>query len=69
MIHKEDRGSVLTGYAGKDKIYHVEFDSYMVQDDDLLPGDLRLLEVDRSLLLPTGVHIRMNFTGADVIHS
>lgn len=41
----------------------------MIQDDDLAPGELRLLEVDRSLLLPTGVHIRMNFTGADVIHS
>ena len=69
MIHKEDRGNVITGYSGKDKVYHVEFDSYMVQDDDLLPGELRLLEVDRALLLPTGVHVRMNFTGADVIHS
>jgi len=69
LIHKEDRGSILTGVQGKDRLYHVEFDSYMIQDDDLTPGELRLLEVDRLLLLPTGVHIRMNFTGADVIHS
>lgn len=49
--------------------YHVEFDSYMRQKDDLQPGDLRLLEVDRVLLLPVATQIRLNFTGADVIHS
>jgi len=41
----------------------------MRQRDDLLPGDLRLLEVDRVLLLPSLTQIRLNFTGADVIHS
>jgi cytochrome c oxidase subunit 2 len=51
------------------KFYHVEFDSYMRQKDDLQPGDLRLLEVDRVLLLPVATQIRLNFTGADVIHS
>jgi heme/copper-type cytochrome/quinol oxidase subunit 2 len=41
----------------------------MRQEDDLVLGDLRLLEVDRSLLLPTITQIRLSFTGADVIHS
>jgi heme/copper-type cytochrome/quinol oxidase subunit 2 len=41
----------------------------MRQKDDLQPGDLRLLEVDRVLLLPVATQIRLNFTGADVIHS
>jgi len=49
--------------------YNVEFDSYMKQEDDLHFGDLRLLEVDRQLYLPVGVQLRLNFTGADVIHS
>jgi hypothetical protein len=41
----------------------------MRQDDDLQFGELRLLEVDRSLFLPAYTQIRLNFTGADVIHS
>jgi len=41
----------------------------MRQDEDLLIDELRLLEVDRSLFLPTHTQIRLNFTGADVIHS
>jgi heme/copper-type cytochrome/quinol oxidase subunit 2 len=50
-------------------IRHVEFDSYMRQADDLVFGELRLLEVDRCLFLPAHTQIRLNFTGADVIHS
>jgi len=53
----------------KGVFYHVNFDSYMRQDEDLLIDELRLLEVDRSLFLPTHTQIRLNFTGADVIHS
>jgi len=41
----------------------------MCPEDDLLFGELRLLEVDRSLILPTRIQIRLNFSGADVIHS
>ena len=51
------------------KELHIDFDSYMRQEDDLEIDDFRLLEVDRLLLLPVGVQIRLNFTGADVIHS
>ena len=49
--------------------YSVEFDSYMRQGEDLSEQQLRLFEVDRALLLPSQTAIRLNFTGADVIHS
>lgn len=49
--------------------YEVEFDSYMVQDEDLDNINLRLLEVDRLLLFAIQFNFRLNFIGADVIHS
>lgn len=45
------------------------FDSYMVPESDLQPGQLRLLEVDRRLWLPIDTHIRVLVTSADVLHS
>jgi cytochrome c oxidase subunit 2 len=45
------------------------FDSYMIPESDLKPGQLRLLEVDRRLWLPTDTHIRVLVTSADVLHS
>ncbi len=47
----------------------IEFDSFMVQEDDLIQGQLRLLEVDNAVLLPTDLHIRVLVTSADVLHS
>jgi heme/copper-type cytochrome/quinol oxidase subunit 2 len=41
----------------------------MRPEDELEEDDIRLLSVDRVLFLPTGVQIRINFVGADVIHS
>jgi cytochrome c oxidase subunit 2 len=41
----------------------------MRQEEDLSSDTLRLLEVDRALLLPVQTSIRLNFTGVDVIHS
>jgi hypothetical protein len=41
----------------------------MKQPEDLIFGELRLIEVDRTLILPAKINIRLNFTGADVIHS
>jgi cytochrome c oxidase subunit 2 len=46
-----------------------EYDSYMIQDADLKPGDLRLLEVDNRVIIPAGKVVRFLTTGADVIHS
>lgn len=47
----------------------LSFDSYMIQDEDLDLGNLRLLEVDNRLLLPINTHIRLLTTSSDVIHS
>nr|ANY30382.1 cytochrome oxidase subunit 2 [Nechamandra alternifolia] len=45
------------------------FDSYMIPEDDLELGQLRLLEVDNRVVVPAKSHIRMILTSADVIHS
>lgn len=47
----------------------VNFDSYMVAQDDLRRGGLRLLEVDNRLALPMQTSIRLLITAADVLHS
>ena len=47
----------------------VDFSSYIVPDDQLKPGQLRLLDVDNPLVLPAGKNIRILATSADVIHS
>lgn len=52
-----------------DDFMGVNFDSYMLPEDELSIGDLRLLEVDNYLLLPTKVHIRLLITSSDVIHA
>jgi len=45
------------------------FDSYIVAEDDLSLGGLRLLEVDHRVKLPTNQHIRLLVSSADVLHS
>lgn len=47
----------------------IAYDSYMLQDDDLVPGQLRLLEVDNRVVLPLKTHLRVLITSADVLHS
>jgi heme/copper-type cytochrome/quinol oxidase subunit 2 len=44
-------------------------ESYMIQDDDLKLGQLRLLEVDNKLVLPINTSIRLLITSDDVLHS
>lgn len=45
------------------------FDSYMIPDKDLKPGQLRLLEVDNRVVLPVDTNVRVLLTSYDVIHS
>ena len=45
------------------------FDSYLVPDDELDEGNLRLLEVDNRRVLPVDTHVRLMVTAADVLHS
>lgn len=45
------------------------FDSYMIADADLKPGQLRLLETDNRLVIPADTNIRIQTTSEDVLHS
>jgi cytochrome c oxidase subunit 2 len=46
-----------------------EFDSLMVADKDLKPGQQRLLTVDNEMVVPVNKVVHVLVTGADVIHS
>ncbi len=45
------------------------FDSYMLNTSDLIEGQLRLLEVDHSILIPIKTHVDFVVTSEDVLHS
>ena len=47
----------------------IAFDSFIVEDEDLEPGQLRLLEVDNRLVVPVDTNIRLLVTADDVLHS
>nr|YP_009351705.1 cytochrome c oxidase subunit II [Microcerotermes serrula]AQP30433.1 cytochrome c oxidase subunit 2 [Microcerotermes serrula] len=47
----------------------LEFDSYMVQQEDQLINTFRLLDTDNRIVLPMNSPIRMIVTAADVLHS
>ena len=46
-----------------------EFDSTYVADQDLKPGQLRLLTVDNEMVVPVNKVVHVLVTGAEVIHS
>ena len=46
-----------------------EFDLLMVADNDLKPGQPRLLTVDNEMVVPVNKVVHVLVTGADVIHS
>ena len=48
---------------------NLEFDSLIVADKDLMPGQPRLLTVDNELVVPVNKIVHVLVTGADVIHS
>lgn len=48
---------------------NIDFSSYIIPDDQLQPGQRRLLEVDNQLVVPVGKNIRVLQSSADVIHS
>lgn len=47
----------------------ISFESRLVPDDQIKSGQVRLLEVDNRVVLPVDTTIRIQVTGADVIHS
>ncbi len=48
---------------------NVRFDSYMIPEPDLKPGQLRNLDVDNRVVVPAGKNVRILVTSGDVIHS
>nr|QZQ52551.1 cytochrome c oxidase subunit II [Calliteara horishanella] len=49
--------------------HNIEFDSYMIQINDMSPNNFRLLDVDNRIILPMNNQIRIMVTATDVIHS
>jgi cytochrome c oxidase subunit 2 len=47
----------------------IQYDSYLVQEADLKPGQLRLLETDNHVVLPVETNVRILVGGTDVMHS
>nr|QNS23168.1 Cox2 [Metschnikowia colocasiae] len=47
----------------------MEFESYMIPEDMLEEGQLRLLDTDTSMVLPVDTHVRFIVTANDVLHS
>ena len=48
---------------------NISFESYMIPDQDLEEGDIRLLTVDNKLVLPINKNIHVLVTAGDVLHS
>jgi cytochrome c oxidase subunit II len=48
---------------------NLDIESRYVHDEDLKPGQLRLLDVDNQLVIPVGKKIRILTTSSDVIHA
>ncbi|HVY14331.1 MAG TPA: cytochrome c oxidase subunit II [Rhodopila sp.] len=48
---------------------NIDIESRYVTDEDLKPGQLRLLAVDNQMVIPAGKRIRILTTSSDVIHS
>lgn len=56
-------------YPHQDPAKGFSYDSYMIEPKDLKPGQPRLLEVDRRLVVPVDTTVRILVTSSDVLHS
>ena len=55
------------GYEYPDE--NIVFDSYMIEDSELLPGQPRLLSVDNEIVVPVNKVIKVLITANDVLHA
>jgi cytochrome c oxidase subunit II len=55
-------------YSYPDRDGGFQFDSFIKQDKDLKPGDIRLLSVDNEAVVPINKIVRVQVTSTDVIH-
>ena len=47
----------------------ISFESYMIPDDEIKEGQVRLLDVDNPVVLPINTKIKILVTSADVLHA
>ncbi len=47
----------------------IKFDSYMIEEKDLKPDQIRLLSVDNPVVVPSGAVVKVLVTAEDVLHS
>ncbi len=47
---------------------NLDYTSYMIPDDKLVPGQIRRLSVDHPLVVPVGKKIKFDITSGDVLH-
>ena len=47
----------------------ISYDSYMIEDKDIKPGQIRLLSVDNPIIVPVDTTVRILVTSQDVLHS
>lgn len=59
---------IITSIKGSN-IETLQFDSYMLTEENLPKGGFRLLEVDNMVYLPVQTNIRVLVTSRDVLHS
>jgi len=52
-----------------DEYKGIEFDAVMLEDDELKPGQPRLLAVDNNIVVPVNKVVRVIVTASDVIHN
>ena len=55
------------GYEYPDE--NIIFDSYMIEDKDLMPGQPRLLAVDNEVIVPVNKVVKVLITANDVLHA
>ncbi len=55
-------------YSYKDQ-GELEFDSYMVKDEDLKPGQPRLLTTDNAVVVPINKVVEVHIVASDVLHN
>ena len=48
---------------------NLTFDSYMIKDEDIKEGQVRLLSVDNPIYVPVNKVVRLHITGGDVLHA
>ena len=56
-------------YEYSDYENNIEFDSFLISENDLSIGEFRQLTVDNNLVLPVNTNIRILLTANDVLHS